>query len=382
MRAPFEPSSGKPGTPSKGSAGDASEKNAPLSMSDRLLVLHTSPTKIPATTHVIVLALEEARKLGVAPVAILEGTRLRLDELDLPSTVITREQELKVFSNLQRLSGDTAMGLEIGSQVHVSSFGLPGYTMLLSKSLRDAVACMRAFPLLMGLYHTVRIRDGGTEVAVVIDNYGYSSALEVMTTDMCLSAVKTVVEDLMGFITLPSRVVVRYAKPSEGHIRKHQALYGCEVQYGASENSIYFPSTVFEAKAPLANVVSFHALYAQCEELEREWATKASNDCLLQVRQLLESNLATYSSLSRVSASLCVTERTLRRRLEHQGCKFQSLIDQVRFDRACLLFLDESKSIADIAQELGYSDKVSFRHAFRRWTGKSPSEYRSGLASH
>ncbi|HEJ2566239.1 AraC family transcriptional regulator [Pseudomonas aeruginosa] len=382
MQAPFGPSAGKSKTPANVSAGGEADKNAPLSMSDRLLVLHTSPTKIPATTHVIVLAVEEARKLGIAPAAVLEGARLRMDELDLPSTVITREQELKVFSNLQQLSGDSTMGLEIGQRVHVSSFGLPGYTMLVSQNLREAVACMSAFPLLMGLYHTVRIRDGSTETSVAIDNYGYSLALEVMTTDMCLSAVKTVVEDLMGFITQPSRVAVRYAKPSEEHIRKHQEFYGCDVEYGASENSIYYRSKVFEAKAPLANMVSFHALYAQCEELERQWATKASDDCLLQVRQLLENNLATYSSLARVSEKLCVTERTLRRRLEHQGCTFQHLLDQVRHDRACLLFADASKSIANIAQELGYSDTVSFRHAFRRWTGKSPSEYRSGLGGH
>lgn len=30
----------------------------------------------------------------------------------------------------------------------------------------------------------------------------------------------------------------------------------------------------------------------------------------------------------------------------------------------------------DIASRLGYSDAANFRHAFARWTGKSPSEYR------
>lgn len=355
------------------------DENARMSMSDRLLMLHTSPTKIPATTHVIVLAVEEARKLGIAPAAILEGARLRLDELDLPSTVITREQELKVFSNLQLLSGDKSVGLEIGQRVHVSSFGMPGYTMLVSQNLRVALACMEEFPLAMGLYHTVRVRESETETAVVIDNYGYSSELEVMTTDMCLAAVKTVVEDLMGFSTLPSRVAVRYTTPSNGHMLKHRAFYGCEVEYGASENGVYFPAKVFETKAPLANMVSFHALYAQCQDLERQWATKASDDCILHVKQLLESDLVIYSSLTRVCEKLCLTERTLRRRLDHQGSSFQHLLDQVRHDRACLLFGIESKSISSIAQELGYSDTVSFRHAFRRWTGKSPREYRTGL---
>jgi AraC-like DNA-binding protein len=33
-------------------------------------------------------------------------------------------------------------------------------------------------------------------------------------------------------------------------------------------------------------------------------------------------------------------------------------------------------SVVDIAEALGFSDGASLRHAFRRWTMKSPSEYR------
>jgi transcriptional regulator GlxA family with amidase domain len=32
----------------------------------------------------------------------------------------------------------------------------------------------------------------------------------------------------------------------------------------------------------------------------------------------------------------------------------------------------------DIATAVGFSDPGNFRHAFRRWTGKTPSEFRRG----
>jgi AraC-like DNA-binding protein len=32
----------------------------------------------------------------------------------------------------------------------------------------------------------------------------------------------------------------------------------------------------------------------------------------------------------------------------------------------------------EIASRLGYSDAANFRHAFVRWTGKAPREYRKG----
>jgi AraC-like DNA-binding protein len=43
-----------------------------------------------------------------------------------------------------------------------------------------------------------------------------------------------------------------------------------------------------------------------------------------------------------------------------------------------LRYLDDSgKSATDIAFLLGYSQQSAFTRAFRRWTGKSPSEHRS-----
>ena len=37
---------------------------------------------------------------------------------------------------------------------------------------------------------------------------------------------------------------------------------------------------------------------------------------------------------------------------------------------------DTSMSLEDIAYRLRFSDAANFRHAFKRWTGKSPGEYR------
>jgi AraC-like DNA-binding protein len=34
----------------------------------------------------------------------------------------------------------------------------------------------------------------------------------------------------------------------------------------------------------------------------------------------------------------------------------------------------------DIAVSLGFSDAANFRRAFRRWTGRTPSEFRHGLS--
>ena len=71
-----------------------------------------------------------------------------------------------------------------------------------------------------------------------------------------------------------------------------------------------------------------------------------------------------------------MTSRTLRRRLEAEGAGFSELLAAVRKRLAIDYLVGTRLSTEDIAEALGFSDVVSFRHAFKRWTGLTPREYR------
>jgi AraC-like DNA-binding protein len=51
----------------------------------------------------------------------------------------------------------------------------------------------------------------------------------------------------------------------------------------------------------------------------------------------------------------------------------------LRIDLAKRHLADKSLSISEIAWLLGYHEVSAFTHAFKRWTGKSPREIRSGV---
>ncbi|MCQ4438508.1 helix-turn-helix domain-containing protein, partial [Clostridioides difficile] len=58
--------------------------------------------------------------------------------------------------------------------------------------------------------------------------------------------------------------------------------------------------------------------------------------------------------------------------LDKDGLTFQSLLDDVRRDEAQRMLDDPELTVAAIAERLGYSEPRSFRHAYRRWTGRTP----------
>lgn len=52
-------------------------------------------------------------------------------------------------------------------------------------------------------------------------------------------------------------------------------------------------------------------------------------------------------------------------------------MDQVRLERARELLTHTGMNLSQIADALGYADAANFTRAFKRWTGHSPSRYRS-----
>ena len=74
-----------------------------------------------------------------------------------------------------------------------------------------------------------------------------------------------------------------------------------------------------------------------------------------------------------------MTTRTLQLKLKEEGTSFRKLQDEVRKELAIGYLKDGNDSICEIALLLGFSDQSAFQHAFKRWTGKTPGEYRQKI---
>ena len=95
----------------------------------------------------------------------------------------------------------------------------------------------------------------------------------------------------------------------------------------------------------------------------------------------MRESLKPYLHLRKLSvakaAEICgFNERVLRRKLHAVGTSLSREIASLREQAAVRLLLETEKSIADIANAVGFGDPASFARSFRRWTGVSPQQYR------
>ena len=81
-----------------------------------------------------------------------------------------------------------------------------------------------------------------------------------------------------------------------------------------------------------------------------------------------------------VARSLGMSERTLTRKLSDEGLKFTEILQDLRRDLAVRYLDDRKLHVSKIAWMLGFQEVSAFTHAFKRWTGKTPSESRTNGA--
>jgi AraC-like DNA-binding protein len=92
------------------------------------------------------------------------------------------------------------------------------------------------------------------------------------------------------------------------------------------------------------------------------------------VEKLLPHGKATART---VAKGLALSIRTLSRRLADEGTTYAEVVDELRRSLALQYLRDPGVSLSQIAWALGYEGSTSFNHAFKRWTGQTPSAARN-----
>jgi AraC-like DNA-binding protein len=82
------------------------------------------------------------------------------------------------------------------------------------------------------------------------------------------------------------------------------------------------------------------------------------------------------AGIEAVARAMGVSRQTLYRRLKEEGFTFEQVLDDLRHRLALRYVGRDGMSAKSAAYRLGFSDPAAFSRAFKRWTGRSPSDRR------
>ena len=96
------------------------------------------------------------------------------------------------------------------------------------------------------------------------------------------------------------------------------------------------------------------------------------------VRGSIQQNLTgRRPTIESIADDLHMSPRTLQRRLQEAGARFQHVLDDARHRLARYYLGNSDLELNEAAYLLGFGDANSFARAFRGWEGQAPGRWRA-----
>jgi AraC-like DNA-binding protein len=191
--------------------------------------------------------------------------------------------------------------------------------------------------------------------------------------ELALGALYALLREVTGERFTPLRVDFAHPQPTD--ISLHRSAFDCPLRFDQAINVMVWPAEILDQPLVTADPRLFQALLPGLEAERRR--RLADTELTTRIGLVIEANVSSGKiGIDQVARHLCMSKRTLQRRLQELEVEFAELVEEIRQALAIDLVRQSSHSLTDIAQKLGYNEASSFTRAFRRWVGVTPREFR------
>jgi AraC-like DNA-binding protein len=322
------------------------------------------------------LLFDYLRALGCDPTSVLPAAQVAEIEVAEAHALTSRDEWLDMIARIAGQTDDQDLALKIGEAFQIRHLGLAGHVLINCTTLGEAGRQVVRYYHLMGDMGGSQLRRRG-EWAEDIFEWAEEGPPPPALEQLWAAATVSLGRWLTGRNDLRWEAHFRFPRPA--NISHYERIFQGTPRFGQATTKLVFPAEVLDLPIAMGNpelrVMAETQANAVLKALETE------PEILRRTRLLIAQHLAAgRASLDDVAPMLGVSGRTLHRRLAECGCSFRELADTVRRSRAEGFLRNPAVSLAEIAFMLGYSEQSTFQHAFKRWTGQTPGEFRARMS--
>jgi AraC-like DNA-binding protein len=327
-----------------------------------------------STISRVLLMLANAFGVSLDDVLARHGVDKQL--LDDQDARVPGQLDMDLFDALAERTNEPALGVKIALLPRPPSFDLADYAARNSPDLGSGYRCLLRHQRLLFDHPPLELKVDD-QVARLIHHAPPLSRVSRHATECLLGMMLVHGRALTGVDWAPLSVSLRDPAPPDD--APYRRLFRVAVEFAQPVTEIVFDRSVLA----YANQAADPALYAVLEHHAAERVQKlASENSFLdearrEIGRLMRGSVPRAADVAR---RLGMSTRTLHHRLRGHQRTYQQLIDDVRLAMASAYLADARVKCVEVAFMLGFSDASAFYRAFRRWTGKTPIEYRAASA--
>ena len=319
------------------------------------------------------LAADRVRSAGIKLQPLLSRVGLTVDQIGDPERRISASNQIDFLEAAAEVLNDDLLGFSLAEEFDLRDLGLLYYVMASSDTLGDALKRAARYSRITNEAIVLQYQEA-PEPRLRLVYSGIPRHADFQQIEFCIVAMVRASRVLSGRRFFPKRVSISHVR-SRG-IAKFAGSLGKDLEFGSVADEIDFPAGSAEWTLVGADARLNKILLKTCEESlssRKSNAGKVHTAVENAISPLLPHGQAKASV---VAKKLGMSQRTLTRRLAEEGVTFNEILQQLKAHLAIRYLAEDGMPISRIAWLLGFEEASSFSHACRRWTGKSPREFR------
>ena len=312
------------------------------------------------------------REFGVDPEPVIREAGLDPRLFDDAMSLIPFAALGRLYTLCVTRTAYVHFGLLVGQRASILSLGLVGRLMQHSNNVGDALRALVSNLSTQdrAVVPALTSRDGTALLTFAAYQADSGSGTQIL--DAALGVTVNILRTLCGSSWNPSEVLLLRVAPADAEpYRRH---FRAPVRFNQESAIIVFPARDLGLRIAGADPMMRALLQERIQQLKGEQGSEFSDDIRRLLRMRLTSN---HCSADDIAHLLTMHRRTLSRRLKGGGMGYRAITNEIRFEIARQLLTDTQVPFAQIAAALGYSEASAFTRAFRRWSGQTPTAWRT-----
>jgi AraC-like DNA-binding protein len=330
------------------------------------------PADVTTLSSVAALLAQTLRSCSCDPEPLFAAAGIDMADASDPNVRISTIRMQTLWRLAIEKTGIPELGLVAVRQFQPAVLQGLGFAWLASDTLGDALGRLVRYSRIINVLPDFSLEESGDTVDLVIRVPDLGTDFMYAATDAGMGVFLRMCQITAAADIMPRRTSLQ--RPTPVDPAPYVAMFGPNIEFEADAYRLYFDKKLVHTRLSTANPelarLNDQAVIDYLARYDRSSIT-------MQVRsKIIECLPDGRPNQGDIAETLHTSLRSLQRKLRNEETTFKDLLSETQQQLAMHYIQETHRSIGEITYLLGFSEPSNFTRAFKRWTGKSPAEYR------
>jgi len=320
---------------------------------------------------IAVMLVEAVDNQGMSSDKILTPLGISKADLYKTNTRICATALSSLWRDAVKITSNELLSVNFAEQFKAASLEGLDFTLATCDTLLEATYCLARFYKVISTGGTVHVDVTEDTVRLWLEIPIPAKAAFSPSIDSAITLFLQLFRLVCAEKLIPAHVELQRLPPLDETLFNNFFL--CPIKYQSAENALIFKRSDAEKKLPMSN----SRLAQANKQVVLDYIVDVENNDISArvVCEIIKSLPKGLHSQNFIASQLCMSTRTLQRRLAGSQTSFSKLLNQSRKKLALQYLENSQQSVGEISHLLGFSEPSNFTRFFKRLTGESPSSY-------